>query len=80
MLATSIVAVFYLVFTWLFHDVQVGWTGLMATMTLCFGLLFVMIGISFEYLYRIFVETKDRPLYFVSQQAGDVRRREPVGD
>jgi glycosyltransferase involved in cell wall biosynthesis len=80
MLATSVVAVFYLVFTWLFHDVQVGWTGLMATMTLCFGLLFVMIGISFEYLYRIFVETKDRPLYFVSQQAGDVRRREPVGD
>jgi glycosyltransferase involved in cell wall biosynthesis len=80
MLATSIVAVFYLVFTWLVHDVQVGWTGLMATMTLCFGLLFVMIGISFEYLYRIFVETKDRPLYFVSQQVGDVRRREPVGE
>jgi len=80
MLVTSIVAVFYLVFSWLVQDVQVGWTGLMATMTLCFGLLFVMIGISFEYLYRIFVEAKDRPLYFVSQQVGDVRRREPVGD
>jgi hypothetical protein len=39
-----------------------------------------MIGVSFEYLYRIFIETKDRPLYFVSQQVGDVRRREPVGD
>ena len=60
MLVTSIVAVFYLVFSWLVQDVQVGWTGLMATMTLCFGLLFVMIGISFEYLYRIFVEAKDR--------------------
>jgi glycosyltransferase involved in cell wall biosynthesis len=80
MLITSIVAVFYLVFTWLVHDVQVGWTGLMATMTLCFGLLFLMIGISFEYLYRIFVETKNRPLYFVSQQVGDVHRREPVSD
>jgi glycosyltransferase involved in cell wall biosynthesis len=80
MLITSIVAVFYLVFTWLVHDVQVGWTGLMATMTLCFGLLFLMIGISFEYLYRIFVETKNRPLYFVSQQVGDVRRRESVSD
>jgi glycosyltransferase involved in cell wall biosynthesis len=80
MLITSIVAVFYLVFTWLVHDVQVGWTGLMATMTLCFGLLFLMIGISFEYLYRIFVEAKNRPLYFVSQQVGDVRRRESVSD
>ena len=77
MLIASVVAVFYLVFTWLVQDVQVGWTGLMATMTLCFGLLFVMIGISFEYLYRIFVETKDRPLYLVSQQTGDIRRREP---
>jgi glycosyltransferase involved in cell wall biosynthesis len=80
MLITSIVAVFYLVFTWLVHDVQVGWTGLMTTMTLCFGLLFLMIGISFEYLYRIFVETKNRPLYFVSQQVGDVHRRESVSD
>ena len=52
----------------------------MATMTLCSGLLFVMIGVSFEYLYRIFVETKSRPLYFVSEQAGDVRRRERVSD
>jgi glycosyltransferase involved in cell wall biosynthesis len=80
MLITSVVAVFYLVFTWLVHDVQVGWTGLMATMTLCFGLLFLMIGISFEYLYRIFVEAKNRPLYFVSQQVGDVHRRESVSD
>ncbi len=80
MLVTSIIAVFYLVFTWMVHDVQVGWTGLMATMTLCFGLLFVMIGVSFEYLYRIFVETKNRPLYFVSEQTGDVRRRERVSD
>jgi glycosyltransferase involved in cell wall biosynthesis len=77
MLTVSVVAVFYLVFTWVVQDVQVGWTGLMATMTLCFGLLFVMIGVSFEYLYRIFVETKDRPLYLVSQQTGDIRRREP---
>jgi glycosyltransferase involved in cell wall biosynthesis len=80
MLITSIVAVFYLAFTWLVRDVQVGWTGLMATMTLCFGLLFLMIGISFEYLYRIFVETKNRPLYFVSQQVGGVHRRESVSD
>jgi len=75
MLLASLLGVIYLVLTWLLQDVQVGWTGVMATMTLCFGLLFMMIGVAFEYLYRIFVETKDRPLYFVAQRAGDVVRR-----
>jgi glycosyltransferase involved in cell wall biosynthesis len=71
----SILTLIYLVITWLSRDVQPGWTGLMATMILCFGLLFVMLGISFEYLYRIFIETKGRPLYFVSQRSADVHRR-----
>lgn len=70
MLGGSIVSVLYLVFTWIFFKVQPGWTGLMTTTTLCFGLLFVMIGVSFEYLYRIFIETKARPLYFVSREIG----------
>jgi glycosyltransferase involved in cell wall biosynthesis len=76
MLTGSLATVVYLVLTWLARDVQPGWTGIMATMTLCFGLLFVMLGVSFEYLYRIFVETKARPLYFVARRAGDVRSPE----
>jgi hypothetical protein len=80
MLVTSLLGVIYLLLTWLVQKVEVGWTGLMVTMTLCFGLLFVMIGTSFEYLYRIFIEAKDRPLYFVSKNAGDVRHRGTVND
>lgn len=76
MLFGSVIVVIYIVGSWFFQNVQPGWTGLMATMTLCFGLLFVMQGISFEYLYRIFVEAKDRPLYFISGHVGDVRKRE----
>lgn len=75
MLAGSMLFVAYLVLWWLFFAVQPGWTGLMATMTLCFGLLFVMIGVSFEYLYRIFIETKNRPLYFVARHAGEISQR-----
>jgi dolichol-phosphate mannosyltransferase len=71
MLMGSIVTVAYLVVTWLVSDVQPGWTGLMTTMTLCFGILFVMMGVSFEYLYRILIETKARPLYFVTQHVGN---------
>jgi dolichol-phosphate mannosyltransferase len=80
MLLGSLVTVVYLLTTWLVRDVQPGWTGLMATMTLCFGFLFVMLGVSFEYLYRIFIETKDRPLYFIAHRSGDARPRRAPGE
>lgn len=75
MLFGSVLAVIYLVADWLVSNVQPGWTGLMTTMTLCFGMLFVMLGVSFEYLYRILVESKDRPLYFIAQQVGTAVRK-----
>jgi glycosyltransferase involved in cell wall biosynthesis len=73
MLFSSFLVAAYVVTDWFLRDVQPGWTGLMTTMTLCFGLLFVMLGVSFEYLYRIFVETKNRPLYFVARQLGNIQ-------
>jgi glycosyltransferase involved in cell wall biosynthesis len=72
MLALSLVVVCCLIGDWYLYKVQPGWTGLMATITLCFGILFVMLGIAFEYLYRIFVETKNRPLYFVARRVGEM--------
>jgi dolichol-phosphate mannosyltransferase len=75
MLFASLSGAAYVVTDWFLLNVQPGWTGLMTTMTLCFGLLFVMLGVSFEYLYRIFVETKSRPLYFVARQIGRVQPR-----
>ena len=77
MLGSSLLTVAYLISIWLFFSVHPGWTGLMVTITLCFGLLFVMIGVSFEYLYRIFIETKNRPLYFVAHHAGKISQRTP---
>jgi dolichol-phosphate mannosyltransferase len=53
---------------WAFYRVQPGWTGIMATITLFFGMLFMMMGLLGEYLSRIFVEVKNRPLYFVADQ------------
>jgi glycosyltransferase involved in cell wall biosynthesis len=72
-LATSILSMAslaYLVLIWLTSDVQPGWTGIMATMTLFFGVLFLMLGIMSEYLYRILLESKHRPLYFIARRAG----------
>jgi dolichol-phosphate mannosyltransferase len=70
--AASLLFLLYIFFAWAFTDVQPGWTGLMATMTICFGVLFMMLGVAAEYLHRIFVEVKNRPLYFVAEKAGQV--------
>jgi glycosyltransferase involved in cell wall biosynthesis len=68
--ALSVAALIYLIAIWLLSEVQPGWTGIMATMTLFFGILFLMLGIISEYLYRILLETKKRPLYFVAKSVG----------
>jgi glycosyltransferase involved in cell wall biosynthesis len=72
MFAVSLFVLLYLVLTWAFTRVQPGWTGMMATMTICFGMLFMMLGVIAEYLYRIFIEAKNRPLYFIAACAGEV--------
>ena len=66
----SALVLVYLIAVWVVRDVQPGWTGIMGTMTVFFGLVFMMLGLIGEYLYRIFVETKHRPLYFVADRAG----------
>lgn len=68
--AVSTVILLYLVVNWLLSEVQAGWTGIMATITLFFGVLFLMLGVISEYLYRILLESKRRPLYFVAEREG----------
>ena len=58
----------YLVYNWFIGDPLAGWTGLMGTMTLFFGLQFFLVGISGEYLHRIYQESVQRPLYFISDE------------
>jgi glycosyltransferase involved in cell wall biosynthesis len=58
----------YLVTFYFLRSVQPGWTGLMTAMTLFFGILFMMLGVMAEYLHRIFLEAKGRPLYFVASR------------
>jgi glycosyltransferase involved in cell wall biosynthesis len=70
MFIVSLLLLVYLVLTWAFNHVQPGWTGVMVTMTICFGILFMMLGVTAEYLYRIFIEAKNRPLYFVATRIG----------
>jgi len=65
--AGSMLFLIYLIVLKLVANVAPGWTGLMALMTLLFGILFMMVGMMAEYMYRIFLESTNRPLYFVSR-------------
>lgn len=65
----------YLIISWWLTDTVPGWTGLMLGVTVFFGLQFLMMGLVGEYLYRIYSEVTARPLYFISQQAGDSARQ-----
>jgi dolichol-phosphate mannosyltransferase len=71
----SFVFLIYLVGSYFLHNVLPGWTGLMATMTLFFGILFMMLGVMAEYLHRIFLEVKGRPLYFVTSRIPEIQRQ-----
>jgi glycosyltransferase involved in cell wall biosynthesis len=66
----SLLLLVYLIGCWLTTTVLPGWTGVMVLITFFFGLLFIMIGMIGEYMYRIFLESTGRPLYFVSATSG----------
>jgi len=72
-IVTSLLSVpfsLYLVTSWWLTDTVPGWTGLMLGVTVFFGLQFLMMGLVGEYLYRIYSEVTARPLFFISQEAG----------
>lgn len=66
----SLLLLVYLIGIWLTRTVLPGWTGVMVLITFFFGLLFMMVGMIGEYMYRIFLESTGRPLYFVSATSG----------
>ena len=73
-LAVFVVAVgilCYLVFAWLVGQPAPGWTSQMFALAFFFGLQFLLMGITGEYLYRIYAEVVRRPLYFIADFTGD---------
>lgn len=66
----SFLFLLYTLIAWLQGNPMPGWSSLMAIMTFFFGLLFFMISVIGEYLYRIYSEVVGRPLYFVSERVG----------
>jgi dolichol-phosphate mannosyltransferase len=61
----SLVLMLYAVGAWLLGDTVQGWTSLTCIMLLFFGLQFLCIGLIGEYVGRLYLENKGRPLFVI---------------
>lgn len=68
--------------SWLFGTVVSGWTSVIIAILLLGGAQLLVIGVLGEYIGRIYMETKHRPLYVVDRTIGEksseVVSRSPV--
>ena len=68
----SIMFALWLIIKYFFYGIPVeGWTSVMVSIYFIGGLLFANLGILGLYIGKIFNETKDRPLYVVSETTLD---------
>lgn len=64
----SLIYIIYLIVrTLAFGDVLIGWTSIMASIYLATGVLLCAIGVAGIYIGNIFEETKNRPIYIISE-------------
>ncbi len=64
--AVSLLMIAYTLISWLFGRTVVGWTSLAAIVLTIGGVQLLVLGILGEYVGRIYIESKRRPLYVVS--------------
>jgi dolichol-phosphate mannosyltransferase len=64
----AVLLVAYLLFCWFTGHPVPGWTSIMVGIAFFFGIQFLLMGVSGEYLHRIYLEVVRRPLYFISDR------------
>lgn len=72
--------VLYVAFAWLTgRAIQPGWTSLMLVVLVLGAVQMFVLGMIGEYLGRLYVESKRRPLYLVADVAGPVKGHASLG-
>ncbi|AJP73075.1 glycosyltransferase family 2 protein [Sphingomonas hengshuiensis] len=77
--AASVLLVLYIVVAWLLGQAIQGWTSLMLVVVVLGAVQMFVLGMIGEYLGRLYVESKRRPLYLVADVAGPVRGHASLG-
>lgn len=75
----SALLVLYIVAGWLMGTTIAGWTSLMLVVVVLGAVQMFVLGMIGEYLGRLYVESKRRPLYLVADVAGPVKGHASLG-
>lgn len=76
---TSLLLLFYIAWGYFEGNRVQGWTSTMLVVVVLSAVQMFAIGMIGEYLGRLYVESKRRPLYLVADIAGPVRERATLG-
>lgn len=68
LLGAALLITLWAVITWLCHGTAREWTSLIVTILLVGGVQTLILGIIGEYIGRLFIEVKRRPLYLVREE------------
>jgi dolichol-phosphate mannosyltransferase len=75
----TVLLAFYIVGAWMMGRAIQGWTSLMLVVLLLGAVQMFVLGMIGEYLGRLYVESKRRPLYIVADIAGPVQGSATLG-
>jgi len=67
----GVAGLIYSMLSWLRGDVVAGWTSVIVTVLILGSVQLFVIGVFGEYLGRLFIESKNRPLFIVDEIIGD---------
>lgn len=79
LVAASVLLLLYIAFGFLTGSAIQGWTSLMLVVVVLGAVQMFVLGMIGEYLGRLFIEAKRRPLYIVSEIAGEAGGRRTLG-
>lgn len=67
-LASSLALGIYVFFSWYIGSPIPGWSSTILAFSMFFSIQFFLLSVMGEYLYRIYMEVVERPLYFTSEK------------
>jgi dolichol-phosphate mannosyltransferase len=79
LVAATLLLILYIGFGWLSGSAIPGWTSLMLVVVVLGAVQMFVLGMIGEYLGRLYIEAKRRPLYIVSDIAGHAQGRPALG-
>ena len=74
----SFLAILWVFISYFTGNVVPGWSSSVLCTCLLGGIQMVSIGVLGEYIGKIYLETKARPRYIISQKTGDIDREEEI--